>query len=278
VLVSGEAVTSVVSQLLAERTEKVCEMAGVMKEAVRVDDEDCSRQQELLSRLATENKGLRELLDIAQRSSSGPRLKKLDCASLHKEVQTERAESPGTVEQEVSVTLPMPPPPRRQQPAAPAPSPPAQLADNSGGDSDEASSEDETKYDTIKLARRDKTLPSVDLDTKVEPTRKEVEEFDTVTPIPVSESVNPEEKRKEEELPVPRVPTCLPVSAAQQQEGEAGEVSPEEVVDSLLSDVVNESVAHSQAAAPRQEPEPKQASPNKSSKGKNKKSPKKGKK
>ena len=55
-LVSGEAVTSVVSQLLAERTEKVCEMAGVMKEAVRVDDEDCSRQQELLSRLATENK------------------------------------------------------------------------------------------------------------------------------------------------------------------------------------------------------------------------------
>merc|ERR1719397_1770694 len=103
-----------------------------MKEAVRVDDEDCSRQQDLLSRLATENKGLRELLDIAQRSSSGPRLKKLDCASLHKEVQTERAESPGTVEQEVSVTLPMPPPPRRQQPAAPAPSPPAQLADNSG--------------------------------------------------------------------------------------------------------------------------------------------------
>ena len=50
-------------QLLAERTEKVCEMAGVMKEAVRVDDEDCSRQQELLSRLATENKVI-ELCDM----------------------------------------------------------------------------------------------------------------------------------------------------------------------------------------------------------------------
>jgi len=43
-------------QMLAERTEKVCEMAAVMKEAVRVDEDTCNQQQELMARLITENK------------------------------------------------------------------------------------------------------------------------------------------------------------------------------------------------------------------------------
>ena len=42
--------------LLAEKTEKVCEMAAVMKEAVRMDEENCNLQQEVMARLVQENK------------------------------------------------------------------------------------------------------------------------------------------------------------------------------------------------------------------------------
>merc|ERR1712203_374055 len=75
-------------QALVERTEKVCEMAAVMKEAVRVDEAACNQQQETVVRLITENKGLRELLDISQRSLSTPvqRVKR-PAPTIHKEVQ-----------------------------------------------------------------------------------------------------------------------------------------------------------------------------------------------
>merc|ERR1711942_195100 len=100
-------------QMLAERTEKVCEMAAVMKEAVRVDEEACNQQQELMARLITENKGLRELLEISQKNSSSPKMKKV-VTNVNKEVQTDTVST--VVEQEVSVTLPMPaqpkPPPK----------------------------------------------------------------------------------------------------------------------------------------------------------------------
>ena len=42
--------------LLAEKTEKVCEMAAVMKEAVKADEENSNLQQETMARLVTENK------------------------------------------------------------------------------------------------------------------------------------------------------------------------------------------------------------------------------
>ena len=42
--------------LLAEKTEKVCEMAAVMKEAVKADEENSNMQQETMARLVTENK------------------------------------------------------------------------------------------------------------------------------------------------------------------------------------------------------------------------------
>merc|ERR1712203_635863 len=74
-------------QALAERTEKVCEMAAVMKEAVRVDEAACNQQQETVVRLITENKGLRELLEISQRSLSTPvQRTKRPAPSIHKEV------------------------------------------------------------------------------------------------------------------------------------------------------------------------------------------------
>ena len=42
--------------MLADRTEKVCEMAAVMKEAAKVDEENTNLQQEVMARLITENK------------------------------------------------------------------------------------------------------------------------------------------------------------------------------------------------------------------------------
>ena len=106
--------------MLADRTEKVCEMAAVMKEAAKVDEENTNLQQEAMARLMTENKGLRELLDISQKSKSSPRVKKI-VSNVHKEVQTDDV-TDTIIEQEVTVTLPMPPqpkpPPRSPKPAA----------------------------------------------------------------------------------------------------------------------------------------------------------------
>ena len=36
--------------------KKVCEMAAVMKEAVRMDEDSSNQQQEMMARLITENK------------------------------------------------------------------------------------------------------------------------------------------------------------------------------------------------------------------------------
>jgi len=171
-------------QMLAERTEKVCEMAAVMKEAAKVDEENTNLQQETMARLMTENKGLRELLDISQKSKSSPRLKKI-VSNVHKEVQTDDV-SDRIIEQEVTVTLPMPPqpkpPPRSPKPAAKKAAETVETAETveiersdvreelsvsevGSGDeeTDETGSEDESvKYDTIKLAdvRRNKTSPA----------------------------------------------------------------------------------------------------------------------
>jgi len=156
-------------QILAERTEKVCEMAAVMKEAVRVDEEACNQQQELVARLIAENKGLRELLEISKKNNSSPKVKRV-VTNVNKEVQTDNVSN--VVEQEVSVTLPMPaqprPPPRSpktetDRKAKVEESKLVEQTDSlecgygelSSGDSDETGSEDESvKYDTIKLADR----------------------------------------------------------------------------------------------------------------------------
>jgi len=172
-------------QMLAEKTEKVCEMASVMKEAVRVDEDVCNEQQELMARLVTENKGLRELLSISQRSlSTTPRVRKVT-PTIHKEVQTEvdvvvKSEEEGVQ----TVTLPRPGLQNGARPGTAkvtsvdplspvspevisSTSPLPNVSDESGrvsaelssGDSDETGSEDESvKFDTIQRAGRRRTV------------------------------------------------------------------------------------------------------------------------
>ena len=178
-----------------------------MKEAVKVDEENTNLQQETMARLVTENKGLRELLEISQRSKSSPRVKKV-VSNVHKEVQTDEV-TDRIIEQEVTVTLPMPPqpkpPPRSPKPAAKKVAETVEIersdvreslelsvSEVGSGDeeTDETGSEDESvKYDTIKLAdvRRNKTSQA---DQTVLESSKVVE-------------LNLVEERKEKESPSP---------------------------------------------------------------------------
>ena len=43
-------------QILQERADKICEMASVMNQSILIDEERQAHEQELVSRLLTENK------------------------------------------------------------------------------------------------------------------------------------------------------------------------------------------------------------------------------
>uniref|UniRef100_A0A2M4AR32 Uncharacterized protein n=1 Tax=Anopheles triannulatus TaxID=58253 RepID=A0A2M4AR32_9DIPT len=58
-------------QLIRQQTAKIQEMAAVMQRASQLDEEKLNHEQEVLSRLVTENKGLRELLEISRMYGSG---------------------------------------------------------------------------------------------------------------------------------------------------------------------------------------------------------------
>jgi len=56
--------------LLQERTDRIMEMAGVMSQSIQIDDGFLAREEEIRSRLVTENKGLRDMLEISRKSGS----------------------------------------------------------------------------------------------------------------------------------------------------------------------------------------------------------------
>ncbi|ETN67304.1 hypothetical protein AND_000889 [Anopheles darlingi] len=58
-------------QMIRQQTAKIQEMAAVMQRASQLDEEKLNHEQEVLSRLVTENKGLRELLEISRKYGSG---------------------------------------------------------------------------------------------------------------------------------------------------------------------------------------------------------------
>jgi len=232
-------------QALAERTEKVCEMAAVMKEAVRVDEAACNQQQETVIRLITENKGLRELLEISQRSLSTPvQRPKRPAPTIHKEVQTE------AVADEIEVvTLPRPGAARTATvKSLPVSEPNLQedetgriSADLSSGDSDETGSEDESiKFDTIQRAGRRRTMVEKE-EAKVE---KKVEE--KVGDKKEKEKVVEKQEEKEEEnkqdgvvekLLDEMVSKSMEEKSPVKEDENAGVV--ERVVEQLVSDTVD---------------------------------------
>lgn len=55
---------------LAAQIERVSEMVAVMRKAAALGDDETQQQQRVIAALATENKGLKEMLSIASRSGS----------------------------------------------------------------------------------------------------------------------------------------------------------------------------------------------------------------
>jgi len=153
------------TNIIQKQTEKICEMAGVMKGALRLDEEKEVETQQLIARLFTENKGLRELLGISAKNHSLPALKKVG-GGVDQGVQTEGR---GV---DLQVTLPMPAPPPRLNRGMQGGlvKPTSTEEDNDGrlsvspslsaSESDETSDDDSVKFDTIKLSRRKTVLPT----------------------------------------------------------------------------------------------------------------------
>lgn len=57
-------------EVIRQQTQKIQEMAAVMQRASKLDEEKLNQEQEYLSKLITENKGLRELLEISHKYGS----------------------------------------------------------------------------------------------------------------------------------------------------------------------------------------------------------------
>lgn len=57
-------------EMIRQQTQKIQEMAAVMQRASQIDEEKFNQEQEFLSKLITENKGLRELLEISKKYGS----------------------------------------------------------------------------------------------------------------------------------------------------------------------------------------------------------------
>ncbi|XP_035790696.1 FGFR1 oncogene partner 2 homolog [Anopheles albimanus] len=81
-------------QLIRQQTAKIQEMAAVMQRASQLDEEKLNHEQEVLSRLVTENKGLRELLEISRKYGSGGQKMLVD----EKSTQTESCLLDGLIE------------------------------------------------------------------------------------------------------------------------------------------------------------------------------------
>ncbi|XP_013420722.1 FGFR1 oncogene partner 2 homolog [Lingula anatina] len=63
---------------LQEKIDKICEMAAVMQESIKIDDLAIPKEEELVKRLKIENEGLREMLRI-RNSLNPPQLCDHEC-------------------------------------------------------------------------------------------------------------------------------------------------------------------------------------------------------
>lgn len=68
-------------EVIRQQTQKIQEMAAVMQRASQLDEDQFNQEQEFLSKLMTENKGLRELLEISHKYGSNGQKILVDCKS-----------------------------------------------------------------------------------------------------------------------------------------------------------------------------------------------------
>lgn len=62
------------NEIIRQQAEKINEMAAVMRQACQMDEEKVNKEYEYLNQLITENRGLRELLEISRKHGSNQRL------------------------------------------------------------------------------------------------------------------------------------------------------------------------------------------------------------
>uniref|UniRef100_U5EVB1 Protein aael aael003544 aedes aegypti n=1 Tax=Corethrella appendiculata TaxID=1370023 RepID=U5EVB1_9DIPT len=100
-------------EIIKKQTEKIQEMAAIMQKASVLDEDKINMEHEYLSRLITENKGLREMLEISQKFGSN-KLITSDDKSTQTEVNEKQSVSTseeGTVtatEASTSSSIPVP--------------------------------------------------------------------------------------------------------------------------------------------------------------------------
>ncbi|XP_050079760.1 FGFR1 oncogene partner 2 homolog [Anopheles maculipalpis] len=130
-------------ELIRQQTAKIQEMAAVMQRVSQMDEEKVNQEQEVLSKLMTENKGLRELLEISRKYGSGSGQKML---VDDKSTQTDSYLLDGLIEAAVTAranvskqqasTAPVSPSSPQRSAALPTTSPASQILSgtSSGGD------------------------------------------------------------------------------------------------------------------------------------------------
>lgn len=73
------------TRVMQDRADKICEMANIMQKSIQIDEENIAKEHETMARLITENRGLREMLEISHHNGSysnplaGPRLVSTGC-------------------------------------------------------------------------------------------------------------------------------------------------------------------------------------------------------
>ncbi|XP_053659097.1 FGFR1 oncogene partner 2 homolog [Anopheles marshallii] len=104
-------------ELIRQQTAKIQEMAAVMQRVSQMDEEKVNQEQEVLSKLMTENKGLRELLEISRKYGSGGQKMLVD----DKSTQTDSYLLDGLIEAAVTARANV----SKQTPAPASSSPPS---------------------------------------------------------------------------------------------------------------------------------------------------------
>lgn len=83
------------SELIQAHSNKVLEMASVMRKAVEIDDENDCQQKMIVSQLRMENQGLREMLSVAKKNGS------VSCPVIDQRTIQRRPAPNNTAEKEV---------------------------------------------------------------------------------------------------------------------------------------------------------------------------------
>lgn len=93
-------------KIIRQQADKITEMAAVMQRAASIDDEDIYKEVELMTKLQTENKTLREMLQISSKfNPSGAQITSNTHQLEDKAIQTENSNNAPTSSSSTTTTI-----------------------------------------------------------------------------------------------------------------------------------------------------------------------------